>query len=229
MSAPSTPYWGMLPPQASVPSETPSNGHSSYIPYVVERTGRGERTYDIYSRLLEDRIIILRAITDDEVANSIVAQLLFLEKAGPNQDVKIYIQSPGGIVTSGLAIYDAMKMISCDVQTFVMGQACSMGALLLGAGAKGKRFALPNARVMIHQLRGGNQGTAQEMDVSHNETMRMHDQLRELMAADCGKTVAELDEHLLPFDKFLMPDEAKEFGLIDEVLAYPDAAKEAKG
>jgi ATP-dependent Clp protease protease subunit len=216
MSIPAQLSWPDLP-------DRESNAPTSYIPYVIERTGRGERTYDIYSRLLEDRIVIVRAIDSEEMANSIVAQLLFLEKSGPNQDVKMYIQSPGGLVTAGLAIYDTMKMISCDIQTFVMGQAASMGASLLAGGTKGKRFALPSARIMIHQLSGGTRGKFMDMEVDYKESKRLHDLLRGRLAADCDKTLEELDAAMMPTDHFMSPEEAKEFGLIDEVLAYPDA------
>src|SRR5881296_2185317 len=160
----------------------------SFIPYVVEQTGRGERAYDIYSRLLVDRIIFLGTPVDDMVANAIIAQLLFLQMTDPKKDIHLYINSPGGSVTAGLAIYDTMQFLTCDVNTYCIGQAASMGAVLLAGGAKGKRYALPNSNVMIHQLLGGVQGQATDISIQAQEILRLKDRINEILGKHCGKT-----------------------------------------
>ncbi len=190
----------------------------SYVPYVIEKTGRGERTYDIYSRLLEDRIIFLGTEINDQVANSVMAQLLFLDKSGHTQDVKMYINSPGGSVTAGLAIYDTMQLVEPEIATYCLGQAASMGAVLLAGGTKGKRFALPNARVMIHQPWGGAQGTAMDMEIQIKETLKLKGRLEEILAHHSGKSAEEVAK-ATERDNFLSPEEAQEFGLIDHIVA----------
>ncbi len=191
------------------------------IPYVVEKTGRGERAYDIYSRLMEERIIFIGTAIDDMVANIVMAQLLFLDKMNKAQDVHIYINSPGGSVTAGLAIYDTMQFIAPEVCTYCLGQAASMGAVLLAGGSAGKRYALPNARVMIHQPWGGTQGTARDMEIQVKEILKMKRNLEGILARHCGRTPEELAE-ACDRDNFMSPDEAKVFGLIDHVVARPD-------
>jgi len=190
----------------------------SYVPYVIEKTGRGERTYDIYSRLLEDRIIFLGTEINDHVANSVMAQLLFLDKSGHNQDIKMYINSPGGSVTAGLAIYDTMQLVEPEIATYCLGQAASMGAVLLSGGTKGKRYALPNARVMIHQPWGGAQGTAMDMEIQIKETLKLKKRLEEILAHHSGKSAEEVAK-ATERDNFLSPEEAKAFGLIDHIVA----------
>jgi ATP-dependent Clp protease, protease subunit len=190
-----------------------------YVPYVIEKTGRGERTYDIYSRLLEDRIIFIGTQIDDTVANSVMAQLLFLDKSNKSQDINIYINSPGGSVTAGLAIYDTMQFVTPDVATYCLGQAASMGAVLLAGGAKNKRYALPNSRVMIHQPWGGAQGTAMDMEIQVNEILKMKKILEDILGRHSGKSQKEISK-ACERDKFFSADEAKDFGLIDhEVLS----------
>ena len=187
------------------------------IPYVVEQTGRGERTYDIYSRLLLDRIVFISGEVNDEMANAICAQLLFLQSQDPEKEISCYINSPGGSVTAGLAIYDTMQYVKCPVATYCIGQAASMGAVLLTAGAKGKRFALPNARIMIHQPWGGAEGKASDIEITAREIIRLKAKLNEILAKHSGnaldKVVADTDR-----DHFMSADEAKEWGLIDQVL-----------
>ena len=187
------------------------------IPYVVEQTGRGERTYDIYSRLLLDRIVFISGEVNDEMANAICAQLLFLQSQDPDKPISCYINSPGGSVTAGLAIYDTMQYVKCPVHTYCIGQAASMGAVLLTAGAKGKRFALPNARIMIHQPWGGAEGKASDIEITAREIIRLKAKLNEILAKHSGnaldKVVADTDR-----DHFMSADEAKEWGLIDQVL-----------
>ncbi len=190
----------------------------SYVPYVIEKTGRGERQYDIYSRLLEDRIIFLGTEVNDMVANSIMAQLLFLDKSGHTQDIKMYINSPGGSVTAGLAIYDTMQLVEPDISTYCLGQCASMGAVLLSGGTKGKRFALPNSRVMIHQPWGGAQGTAMDMEIQITETLKLKKRLESIIGHHAGKTQEEVAK-ATERDNFLSPEEAKEFGLIDHIVA----------
>ena len=189
----------------------------SYIPYVIEKTGRGERSYDIYSRLLKDRIIMLSGEVHDGVASSIVAQLLFLEAEDPEKDIYFYINSPGGVITSGMAIYDTMNYIRPDVCTICIGQAASMGAFLLSSGAKGKRYALPHARIMIHQPLGGAQGQATDIEIQAKEILRMKSELNEILAKNCGQTVKKLEKDT-DRDNFMSAAEAVSYGIIDEVL-----------
>ncbi len=184
---------------------------------VVEQTGRGERGYDIYSRLLVDRIVFLGTPVDDMVANLIIAQLLFLQMNEPKKDIHFYINSPGGGVTAGLAIYDTMQFLTCDVNTYCIGQAASMGAVLLAAGAKGKRYALPNARIMIHQPWGGVQGAAADISIQAKEILRLKDRLNEILAHHCSKAVEALSRDT-DRDFFMSSDEAKSYGLVDEVV-----------
>ncbi|MCS5421581.1 MULTISPECIES: ATP-dependent Clp endopeptidase proteolytic subunit ClpP [Psychrilyobacter] len=188
-----------------------------YNPTVIENNGKGERAYDIYSRLLKDRIIFLGTEINDLVANSIVAQLLFLEADAPEKDIIMYINSPGGVITSGMAIYDTMKYIKPDVQTVCIGQAASMGALLLTAGAKGKRFALPNARVMIHQPLGGAQGQATDIQIQAKEIQRMKELTSKIISETTGKTIEQVKKDT-ERDNFMTAEEAMEYGLIDRVF-----------
>ncbi len=189
----------------------------SYIPYVVEQTGRGERSYDIYSRLLKDRIIMLSGEVNDQVASTIVAQLLFLEAQDPDKDIYFYINSPGGVITSGLSMYDTMNYIKPDIVTICMGQAASMGAFLLSAGTKGKRYALPHARIMIHQPSGGAQGQSTDIQIQAQEIQRLKDTLNQIMAENCGKKAKQLEKDT-ERDNFMSAKEAVEYGLIDKVL-----------
>ncbi len=187
------------------------------IPMVVERTARGERSYDIFSRLLKERIIFLSGQVDDHMANLITAQLLFLESEGPDKDIYLYINSPGGLVTAGLAIYDTMQYIRCDVSTLCVGQAASMGAQLLAAGAHGKRYALPNARVMIHQPLGGFQGQATDIEIHAREILKLKDRMNEMLAQHTGQPFEKVSEDV-ERDYFLTAEEARDYGLVDEVL-----------
>ena len=184
---------------------------------VVEQTGRGERGYDIYSRLLVDRIVFLGTPVDDMVANLIIAQLLFLQMTDPKKDIHLYINSPGGSVTSGLAIYDTLQFMTCDVNTYCIGQAASMGAVLLCAGAKAKRYALPNARIMIHQPWGGVQGQATDISIQAKEILRLKDRLNEILAKHCGKTFDDVAKDT-DRDRFMSAQEAKDYGLVDHVV-----------
>ena len=189
----------------------------SFIPYVIEQTGRGERSYDIFSRLLNDRIIFLGEEVTDVSANLVVAQLLFLESEDPNKDIQLYINSPGGSVTAGMAIYDTMNYVKCDVSTICMGMAASMGAFLLAGGAKGKRFALPNAEIMIHQPSGGAQGQATDIQIVAEQILRTKKKLNEILAANTGQslvTIAADTER----DNWMTAEEAKAYGLIDELV-----------
>ena len=190
----------------------------SYIPYVVEQTGRGERSYDIYSRLLKDRIIMLSGEVNDQVASTVVAQLLFLEAQDPDKDIYFYINSPGGVITAGLSMYDTMNYIKPDIVTICMGQAASMGAFLLSSGTPGKRYALPNARIMIHQPSGGAQGQSTDIQIQAEEIQRLKDSLNEIMANNCGKKAKQLEKDT-ERDNFMSSAEAVEYGLIDKVLA----------
>jgi len=190
---------------------------NSLVPMVVETTNRGERAYDIFSRLLKERIIFLTGGVDDGVSSLICAQLLFLESENPTKDISFYINSPGGIVTSGMAIYDTMQYIRPEVSTVCIGQAASMGSLLLCAGAKGKRYALPNARVMVHQPSGGAQGQATDIEIQAKEILRTRARLNEIYVKHTGQSL-ETIEHSLERDRFLEADEAKKFGIIDEVV-----------
>ena len=189
----------------------------SFIPYVIEQTGRGERSYDIFPRLLNDRIIFLGEEVTDVSANLIVAQLLFLESEDPNKDIQLYINSPGGSVTAGMAIYDTMNYVKCDVSTICMGMAASMGAFLLAGGAKGKRFALPNAEIMIHQPSGGARGQATDIQIVADQILRTKQKLNEILAANTGQPLeriaADTDR-----DNYMTAEEAKEYGLIDELV-----------
>ena len=189
----------------------------SYIPYVVEQTGRGERSYDIYSRLLKDRIIMLSGEVNDQVASTVVAQLLFLEAQDPDKDIYFYINSPGGVITSGLSMYDTMNYIKPDIVTICMGQAASMGAFLLSSGTPGKRYALPNARIMIHQPSGGAQGQSTDIQIQAEEIQRLKDSLNEIMAKNCGKKAKQLEKDT-ERDNFMSSEEAMAYGLIDKVL-----------
>ena len=190
---------------------------SYYPPIVIEQTPRGERSYDIYSRLLKDNIIFLGTAIDDNVANAIVAQMLFLESEDPDKDIQIYINSPGGSVTAGLAIYDTMQFVKNDIVTYCVGQASSMGALLLCAGTKGKRFALPNSRIMIHQPSGGAQGQATESEITYKEMQRLKDMLTEIVAKHTGQPAKKLAKDM-DRDYFMSSEEALGYGLIDRVL-----------
>ncbi len=189
----------------------------SYVPIVVEKTGRGERSYDIFSRLLKDRIIMLSGEVNDAVAATVVAQLLFLEAEDPDKDIYLYINSPGGVITSGMSMYDTMNYIKPDVCTICIGQAASMGAFLLSSGAKGKRFALPNARVMIHQPLGGAQGQATDIQIQAKEIQRMKDSLNGILAKQTGKDI-KIIEADTERDNFMSSQEAADYGLIDRVL-----------
>jgi ATP-dependent Clp protease protease subunit len=196
---------------------------SMNIPFVVEQTHRGERSWDIYSRLLKDRIIFLGDPINDRVASLVIAQLLFLESEDPDKDIRLYINSPGGVVTSGLGIYDTMQYVRCDVATYCLGQAASMGAFLLAGGARGKRFALPNARIMIHQPHGGASGQATDIEIQAREILRLRETLNAIMAKHSGRTVDAILKDT-ERDNFMSADEAKHYGLIDEVLRRDDDA-----
>nr|WP_314072081.1 ATP-dependent Clp endopeptidase proteolytic subunit ClpP [uncultured Campylobacter sp.] len=187
------------------------------IPYVIEQTSRGERSYDIYSRLLKDRIVMLSGEIDDTVASSIVAQLLFLEAEDPDKDIYLYINSPGGVVTSGFSIYDTMNYIKPDVSTICIGQAASMGAFLLSCGAKGKRYALPNSRIMIHQPLGGAQGQATDIEIQAKEILRMKEILNGILSQNSGKDLAQVEKDT-DRDFFMSAEDAVQYGLIDQVL-----------
>ncbi len=189
----------------------------SYVPVVVEKTGRGERSYDIYSRLLKDRIIMLSGEINDAVASSIVAQLLFLEAEDPEKDIYLYINSPGGVITSGFSIYDTMNYIRPDISTICIGQAASMGAFLLSCGAQGKRYALPNSRIMIHQPLGGAQGQATDIEIQAKEIMRLKQTLNEILAKNSGQKITKIIKDT-ERDFFMSAKESMEYGLIDKVL-----------
>ena len=193
------------------------NNLSTLVPMVVEQTSRGERSYDIYSRLLKERIIFLTGIIEDNVASLICAQLLFLESENPNKDISFYINSSGGAVTSGLAVYDTMQYIKPDITTVCIGQAASMGSLLLAAGTKNKRFALPHSRIMVHQPSGGVQGQASDIQIHANEILTIRKKLNEIYVKHTGQDIKKIEEHL-DRDSFMGPDEAKSFGLIDKIV-----------
>jgi len=193
----------------------------SYIPYVVEKTGRGERSYDIYSRLLKDRIVMLSGEVNDQVASTIVAQFLFLEAEDPEKDIYFYINSPGGVVTAGMAIFDTMNYIRPNVATICIGQAASMGAFLLSSGEKGKRYALPHARIMIHQPLGGAQGQATDIAIQAEEILRMKKELNAIIAKNTGQTVKTVEKDT-DRDNFMSADESLKYGMIDEVLIKND-------
>ena len=194
------------------------------VPYVIEQTNRGERSYDIFSRLLKERIIFLGSAVNDDVANLIIAQMLFLQGEDAEKDINLYINSPGGSVTAGLAIYDTMQYIKCDVVTYCVGQAASMGAVLMAAGSAGKRFALPNARIMIHQPWGGAQGQATDISIQAKEILRLRDRLNEILAFHTGKPVADIAKDA-DRDFFMSAEEAKAYGLVDQVTASRKIAK----
>ncbi|MEN8146532.1 MAG: ATP-dependent Clp endopeptidase proteolytic subunit ClpP [Campylobacterota bacterium] len=196
----------------------------SYIPYVVEKTGRGERSYDIYSRLLKDRIIMLSGEVNDQVASTIVAQMLFLEAEDPEKDIYFYINSPGGVVTAGMAMYDTMNYIRPDVATICIGQAASMGSFLLSAGTKGKRFALPHARIMIHQPLGGAQGQASDIAIQAKEILRMKAELNDILAKNTGQKLKTIETDT-DRDYFMSAQESLEYGLIDEVLTKKEKSE----
>ncbi|MBN1864523.1 MAG: ATP-dependent Clp endopeptidase proteolytic subunit ClpP [Victivallales bacterium] len=190
---------------------------STLVPMVVEQTGQGERGYDIFSRLLKDRIVIIGSAIDDNVANIMVAQLLYLQSEDAKKDIDIYINSPGGAVSSGMAIYDTMQILSCDIKTFCVGQAASMGALLLAAGTKGKRFALANSRIMIHQPLGGAEGQASDIAIHAKEIIRIKDNLNHILARHSGKPIKKVAQDT-ERDYYMSAEEAKSYGLVDEVL-----------
>ena len=192
---------------------------SILVPMVIETTGRGERAYDIYSRLLKDRVLFVGTPIDDYVANLVVAQLLFLQMEDPEKDVHLYINSPGGSVTSGMAIYDTIQFLKCDVATYCIGQAASMGAVLLAAGTKGKRYALPNARVMIHQPWGGAQGTASDISIQAEEILRMKSELNKILAKHTGQSVEKVHKDT-DRDFFMSAQESKDYGLVDGVITH---------
>ena len=189
-----------------------------YVPYVIEQTGNGERTYDIYSRLMKDRIIMLTGPVDDQVADVIVAQLLFLQSEDPKKDIDFYINSPGGVVSAGLAIYDTMQMVSCDVRTYCIGQAASMGAVLLAGGAAGKRFSLPHSRVMIHQPSGGCEGTAADIDIQAREILKTKGALYDILARHTGKTAEQIAKDS-ERDFFMSAQEALDYHVIDSIIS----------
>jgi ATP-dependent Clp protease protease subunit len=203
------------PTSPSWPSQTTSS-----IPFVIEQTHRGERSWDIYSRLLKDRIVFLGTPINDQVANVIIAQLLYLESDDAEKDIRLYINSPGGVVTSGLAIYDTIQHVRPSVATYCLGQAASMAAVILAAGAPGKRVALPNARIMIHQPLGGAQGQATDIEIQAKEILRLRSRLNELLASHCGQKVEDILQDT-ERDKFMDADTAKRYGLVDEVLTRP--------
>ncbi len=187
------------------------------IPFVIDRTGQTERVYDIYSRLLEDRIIFLRGVIDDYVADLVIAQMLFLESKDPEKDISLYINTPGGLVTAGLAIYDTIQYVKCDVKTICIGQAASAGAVLLAAGTKGKRYALPNSRILIHQPMGGAQGQAIDVKIHAEELLKMRDRINQILAKHTGQPIEKIEKDT-DRDYFMGPEEALEYGLIDEII-----------
>jgi len=198
-----------------------------YPPYIIERSSRGERTYDIFSRLLMDRIVFLGTAIDDTVANIIIAQLLFLDADNPERDIYLYINSPGGIVSAGMAIYDTVQFLRAPVNTICMGMAASMGSFLLAAGTKGKRSALPHARIMIHQPSGGTQGTASDIEIQAREILYLRGKLNELYAKHTNKKVEDIEKDM-DRDRFMSAEEAKEYGLIDNVIAHLKEMEDGK-
>ena len=200
---------------------------NAYVPIVIEQSSRGERSYDIYSRLLKDRIIFLGTEIDDTVANLVVAQLLFLYAEDPAKDISLYINSPGGSITSGMAIYDTMQYIRCDVSTICVGMAASMGAFLLSSGAKGKRFALPNSEIMIHQPSGGARGQATDIEIQARRILQMKDKLNQILADNTGQPLSRIKEDV-ERDYFMEADQAKAYGLIDDILVQIPKEKEEK-
>jgi len=193
------------------------NPRNYLIPTVIEQTGRGERAYDIYSRLLKDRIIFLGTGIDDAVANTVIAQMLFLQMEDPKKDINLYINSPGGAVTAGLAIYDTMQFLTCDVTTYCIGQASSMGAILLAAGTRGKRFALPNSNIMIHQLLGGAEGPATDVEIRVKYMLKLKHRLNAILSHHTGKSIEQVEKDT-DRDNFMSADDAKAYGLVDEVI-----------
>lgn len=204
-------------PQPPYGNVTPTHA-LGLVPIVVEQTSRGERSYDIYSRLLKERVIFVVGPVEDHMANLVVAQLLFLESENPDKDIHLYINSPGGVVTAGLSVYDTMQFIKPDVSTMCIGQAASMGAFLLGGGAKGKRYCLPNSRVMIHQPSGGAQGQASDIDIHAREILDLRERLNRLMAEHTGQPLAVIERDT-ERDRFMSPEQSLEYGLIDQVVA----------
>lgn len=200
---------------------------TTFIPYVIEQSSYGERAYDIYSRLLKDRIVFVGTEIDDQLANAVIAQLLFLEKEDPSKDIDLYINCPGGTVIDGLAIYDTMQLIKPDVSTICVGFAASMAAILLAGGAKGKRFSLPNARVMIHQPAGGFRGPAADVEIHAREVLEARQKLYELIALHSGKTAEQVSKDA-DRDRFFSPEEAREYGLIDEIISSDAKSHERK-
>ena len=199
--------------------------HSDLIPIVVEQTGRGERSYDIYSRLLKDRIVFIGGEIEDQMANTIIAQLLFLQNENADADISMYINSPGGLITSGLAVYDVMQFVGCGVQTYCLGQAASMAAVLLAGGTKGKRFVLPNSRILIHQPMGGARGTATDISIQAEEILRLRARLNQIFAHHTGQKIEKIEEDV-DRDRFLGADEAVAYGLADQIIqSLPKKAK----
>ena len=197
---------------------------SYLVPMVIEQTGRGERAYDIYSRLLKDRIVFIGTPIDDTIANLIIAQILFLQMEDPNKEIHVYVNSPGGSVTAGLAIYDTMQFVKCDVATYCVGQAASMGALLLAAGKKGKRFSLPHSRVMIHQPWGGAQGSASDISIHAKEILKLREELNRILSKHAGQPLERIEKDT-DRDFFMSADQAKEYGLVDDVITFSDQTK----
>ena len=195
-----------------------------YVPYVVEKTGYGERHYDIFSRLLKDRIVFLGSHIDDNVSNIVIAQMLFLQNDNKNQDINLYINSPGGSITAGLAIYDTMQFVHCDVATFCIGSAYSMGAVLMAAGAKGKRFSLPHTRIMLHQPWGGTTGTATDISIQEEEIMFMKKSINEILVKHSNQTMEKIEKDI-DRDFYMSAQEAKEYGIVDEVIESLDDKK----
>ncbi|MDR1015832.1 MAG: ATP-dependent Clp endopeptidase proteolytic subunit ClpP [Coriobacteriales bacterium] len=200
---------------------------AALIPYVIEQSPRGERSFDIYSRLLNDRIVFLGEMIDEHVANTVVAQLLHLESDDPEKDISLYINSPGGVITAGMAIYDTMQFIKCDVSTICIGQAASMAAVLLAAGAKGKRFALPNSRVMIHQPSGGAQGQQTDVEIAAREMQYVRDRLNRILAEHTGQSLEKIHEDT-ERDNFMSAEDSRDYGLVDEIFFKRDIKREKK-
>lgn len=206
--------------------DTPQTQALNLVPIVVEQTARGERSYDIYSRLLKERVVFVVGPVDDYMANVVVAQLLFLESENPDKDISLYINSPGGVVTAGLSIYDTMQFVKPDVSTICVGQAASMGSLLLAGGAKGKRYCLPHSRIMIHQPHGGAQGQASDIEIHAREILYLRERLNEILVRHCGRTMEEIRQDT-DRDRFMSGEEAVKYGLIDSVLSQRPATAKA--
>jgi ATP-dependent Clp protease, protease subunit len=205
-----------------------SESYNQLVPMVVESTNRGERAYDIYSLLLKERIVFLGTPVNDHVANLIIAQLLFLDREDPERDIHMYIHSPGGLITSGLAIYDTMQLIKPDVSTICVGMAASMGAVLLAGGAPGKRYALPNSTVMLHQAAGGFEGTAADIEIQAKEIIRLQNRIREILALHTNQPLERIS-HDTDRDFFMTPEQAKDYGVIDEVIGHPSDVTQPDG